>query len=504
MRNIAAITAFFLLAFNLLIPSQSTAAPSLWQSKVDPWVLQTAAQGETEFLVFLQQQADLSGAEALKTKQEKGTYVFEQLTQTAARTQGPLLAALEEMGIDHRSFWIANMIWVRGGAQAVHTLSLRRDVAHIYANPQVRLQEPFLTPALPTFPQTTDAVEWNIAKVNAPQLWSLGFTGQGAVIAGQDTGYDWEHPALKNQYRGWDGNNADHNYNWHDAIHISSNTDCPPDRQKPCDDYGHGTHTMGTMLGDDGNTNKIGMAPGARWVGCRNMDEGFGTPSTYSECYQWFLAPTDLNDNNPRSDLAPDVINNSWGCPTYEGCTDPNVLLTVVENVRLAGILTVHSAGNYGSQGCFSVRDPAAIYDASFTVGATDSIDVIAGFSSRGPVSVDGSYRLKPDVSAPGVNIRSCVPGNGYASMQGTSMAAPHVAGLVALLISAYPQLAGQVDALENMLKFSALPRTTEQTCGDVSGLGIPNNTYGFGRIDAYAAYNWLHSAYIPLVQSIP
>ena len=131
-------------------------------------------------------------------------------------------------------------------------------------------------------------------------------------------------------------------------------------------------------------------------------------------------------------------------------------------------------------------------------------MDEIVGFSSRGPVSVDGSYRLKPDVSAPGINVRSCIPGGGYTSLQGTSMAAPHVAGLVALLISAYPQLAGQVDTLENMIKFSALPRTTEQTCGDVSGLGIPNNTYGFGRIDAYAAYNWLHSAYIPLVQSAP
>ncbi len=208
--------------------------------------------------------------------------------------------------------------------------------------------------------------------MHAPDVWAQGFTGQGAVVGGQDTGYQWDHPALINQYRGWNGTTADHNYNWHDAIHSGGGV-CGANSPEPCDDSGHGTHTMGTMVGDDGAGNQIGMAPGARWIGCRNMDQGNGTPATYSECYQWFIAPTDLNDLNPDPSKAPDVINNSWSCPLSEGCTDPNVLLADVEAVRAAGILTVHSAGNSGPT-CSTVDTPAAIYDASFTVGATGTI----------------------------------------------------------------------------------------------------------------------------------
>lgn len=122
-------------------------------------------------------------------------------------------------------------------------------------------------------------MEWNLQLVGADQVWALGATGQGVVIGGQDTGYDWDHPALIEQYRGWDGLSADHNYNWHDAIHSNSGfNDCGADSPEPCDDNRHGTHTMGTMVGDDGAGNQVGMAPGAEWIGCRNMDEGVGTP----------------------------------------------------------------------------------------------------------------------------------------------------------------------------------------------------------------------------------
>src|ERR1039458_1392180 len=159
---------------------------------------------------------------------------------------------------------------------------------------------------------------------------------------------------------------------------------------------------------------QIGMAPGAKWIGCRNMERNWGTPASYVECFQWFLAPTDLNGQNPDPSKAPDVINNSWYSDASEGTTNLFVFQTAVENLRAAGVVVVVSAGNEGS-GCSTITSPA-IYDASFSVGATDSGDNIAGFSSRGPVTVDGSNRLKPDVSAPGVNIRSSVPGNGYAS----------------------------------------------------------------------------------------
>jgi len=469
------------------------AAPAeTWQSKVDPWVMQTAAAGETEFLVFLQQQADLSQAPLLPTRLEKGAFVYHTLYDLAQRTQGPLLAELARMGVAHRSYYIANMVWVRGDSQVIERLAQRADVAHLYANPHVRLQRPTTSPA-PGAPEADTAIEWNILKVNANDMWAAGFIGQGAVVGGQDTGYDWDHPALINQYRGWNGAAADHDYNWHDAIHSDGGV-CGPDSPEPCDDDSHGTHTMGTIVGDDGGSNQIGMAPGARWIGCRNMDQGVGTPATYTECYEWFIAPYPLGGTPDQGDpaKAPHIINNSWGCPPSEGCTDPNVLLTVVNNVRAAGILTVHSAGNSGST-CSSVDEPATIYEASFSVGATDSNDVIAGFSSRGPVTIDGSNRLKPNVSAPGVNIRSSVPGGSYQSgWSGTSMAAPHVAGLAALLISAEPSVSGQVDTLENWIELSATPRTTSQTCGGIPGSNIPNNTYGWGRIDALAATQFL------------
>ena len=387
------------------------------------------------------------------------------------------------------------MVWVRAGLNTVQLLAQRLDVAHVYANPRVKLDAPRIEATPTPAPQ---GVEWNIIKVKAPDVWAMGFTGQGVVIGGQDTGYQWDHPALKNQYRGWNGLIADHNYNWHDAIHDGPGNSCGYNSPFPCDDYGHGTHTMGTMVGDDGGSNQIGMAPGARWIGCRNMDDGVGTPSTYAECYQWFVAPTDLNGDNPNPALAPDVINNSWGCPPSEGCTDPDVLLTVVQNLVDAGIVTAHSAGNSGSS-CSSVSDPAAIYDESFTVGATDSTDTIAYFSSRGPVTVDGSNRPKPDISAPGVSIRSSVPGGGYeGGWSGTSMAGPHVAGLVALLISAHPELDGQVDQIETTIEQSAL-HISWTGC---SSSGVPNNSYGWGRIDALAAVGTVHQLQLEKVAS--
>jgi subtilisin family serine protease len=241
---------------------------------------------------------------------------------------------------------------------------------------------------------------------------------------------------------------------------------------------------MGSMVGDDGGVNRIGMAPRAEWIGCRNMNQGNGTPQTYAECFQWFVAPTDLNDENPDPTMAPDVINNSWLCPPAEGCAQ-DTLLTVVENTRAAGIVVVASAGNAGP-GCSTISDPPGHHAAAFTVGATGSTDLIASFSSRGPVTVDGSDRMKPDVSAPGISVRSSVPTSTYASKSGTSMAGPQVAGLVALLLSARPDLKGQVAEIEAIIESSTLPLTTIDGCGGDAADAVPNNTYGHGRIDAH------------------
>ncbi|MEI8288754.1 MAG: S8 family serine peptidase [Verrucomicrobiota bacterium] len=472
----------------LVVLASQAGIPENWQNKVDLRLLQ-GAPATNEFILILSGQADLSGAAALKTKEAKGRYVYERLSETAQRTQAPVLDELQRRGLKHRSFWIANAIWAQGDVASIQALAQKTETARLVANFHVSTPE---VPVRAVASKLTATLEWNISRIHAPDVWALGFTGQGVVVAGQDTGYQWDHPALMNHYRGWDGTKANHNYNWHDAIHTTDShyTSTNPygyNTTFPCDDNGHGTHTMGTVAGDDGAGNQIGVAPGARWIGCRNMDRGWGTPAAYLECFQWFLAPTDLDGQNPDPSKAPDVINDSWYSDASEGTTNLLVFQTAVENLRAAGVVVVVSAGNQGPS-CSTITSPA-IYDASFTVGATDSSDNIAGFSSRGPVAMDGSNRLKPDVSAPGVDIRSSVPGNGYAGgWSGTSMAGPHVVGVVALLISAHPELKGQVDGIERIIEHTAVPRTNSESCGGVAGIEIPNNTYGWGRVDALAA----------------
>ncbi len=463
-----------LIIFSLLFAPTIPAAAAPWESKVDAWVLETAAKGETEFLVLLREQADLSPAARLESKAARGQFVYQALTATAQRSQPPIIATLQRLGVEYRPYWIVNAIWVRGDLNAITALAERPEVRHLNANPLVRLEAPVEEAVVTSL---SEGIEWNIDLVGAPEVWALGYTGQGVVVGGADTGYYWEHVAIKNQYRGWNGVSAQHDYNWFDATAAHSLV--------PVDPHGHGTHTMGTMVGDDGGSHQIGMAPGARWIGCRNMDaSGIGSPETYIACYQWFVAPTRVDGiSDARPDLAPDVINNSWSCPESEGCKDPAILLEAVQNVRAAGILTVHSAGNSGDK-CSTVDAPAAIYAESFTVGATTNTDSLASFSSRGPVTVDGSNRLKPDISAPGVSVYSSYKDSSYTYMSGTSMAAPHVAGLVALLISANPSLRGQVDVLEDAIEQSALHISST----DCNSAGVPNNLYGWGRIQALEA----------------
>ncbi len=455
-------------------------------AKITPHLWHALSDGPTDFMVVLADQADLSYADTLLTKEAKGRFVYETLRAVAERAQAPLRAQLDAESVPYQSFYLINALHVTGDQGLALRLAARADVARIESNPRVRvaLPEPSEAEAEVRAPQ---GVEWNVNLIGAPDVWAQGYTGQGVVVANQDTGFDWDHPALKSQYRGWDGAQVNHNYNWHDAIHDGGGS-CGPDSPEPCDDYGHGTHTLGTMVGDDGAGNQVGVAPGARWIGCRNMDQGWGTPATYIECFEFFLAPYPLTGTlvNGRPELAPDVINNSWSCPTYEGCTW-STLQTVVENVRAAGILVVAAAGNEGP-GCSTVREPISLYDASYTVGATTASDSIASFSNRGPVSIDGSYRRKPDIVAPGSGVRSARPGGIYGYSSGTSMATPHVVGATALLWSARPDLRGQLTQTESLLNAAAVPLYSTQ-CGGDEANQVPNNVYGWGRLDIAAVF---------------
>ena len=302
-----------------------------WQNKVDASVLSKAATGQTEFLIYMARQADLSGADALSTKEEKGEYVYRQLTATAAETQPVVKQVLQSFGSEFRGFWVTNAIWGKGGLAAIQAVALRPEVAYVYASGGGSLRLPSQPGGSELTSQSSltadPAPEPGLLKVNADDVWSLGVLGQGVIVAGADTGVSWQHPALKRQYRGWDEatQTANHSYNWHDSIH-APNTVCGGDTTEPCDDHDHGTHTVGTMVGDDGGTNTIGMAPEAKWIACRNMTEGTGAVPTYMECMQWFIAPTDTAGLNPDPTRAPHVINNSWGCPPSEGCTNPDAL----------------------------------------------------------------------------------------------------------------------------------------------------------------------------------
>ncbi len=485
--RLLALILFVPLAFSAASQPSSPEVPAAEAlPKVSSWVLATTEAGrETDFLVVLSRQADLSGAAAFPTREEKGRFVYDALRETAAGTQGPLIDRLRQLGARYQPFFIVNAIAVTGNRSLVIELAARPDVARVEGNPRVRVPLPRPDMTFPP-PLRPDTVETGIAWSHAPQVWALGFTGQGIVAGGQDTGYQWDHPALKPAYRGWNGSTASHDYNWHDSIHSSTGS-CGQNATAPCDDFGHGTHTMGTVAGLSG-TNQIGMAPGAKWIGCRNMDNGNGTPATYLECFQFFLAPYPVGGSPSQGDpaKAPNVTNNSWGCPPSEGCSW-NTLQAALAAQRAAGIFTAVSAGNEGS-GCSTVSDPPAIYDDSFSVGALIwNSDSIASFSSRGPVTIDESNRVKPDIAAPGTNVRSSIPGGGYTTMSGTSMAGPHVAGAVALLWSAQPALIGQIGQTERILADAAQP-ITDISAGQCGSATPPNNVYGWGRLDAKAA----------------
>ncbi|MFG2117229.1 S8 family serine peptidase [Streptomyces sp. NPDC048718] len=421
--------------------------------------------GKVTFWVNLTGKADRSGAHKAKGKKAKARAVYDTMTTYAGQAQAGVLDEIAREGGTAKSFWIANTVKVTGTRALAEKLAARSDVASLDSDSALTLPDPLPGEAEPK----TDGVEWNIDRINAPKVWNeLGVRGDGVVVASIDSGVQYDHPAVKAKYRGLKSDGSyDHNYNWFDPAKVCANA-------TPCDNNGHGTHTMGTMVGDDGAGNTVGVAPGAKWVSAKGCESSSCTRESLLASGQWVIAPTDLNGANPRPDLAPDVVNNSWGMTGY----DPWYRETV-QAWRDAGIFPAFSNGNNGSA-CNTSGAPGT-YTNSYSSGAFDINNAIAGFSSRGTGENGG---IKPNLAAPGVNVRSSWAGGGYSTISGTSMASPHTAGTVALMWSASPAIRGNVAETEKLLDQSAID-VNDTTCG---GTAAKNNVFGEGRLDAYAA----------------
>lgn len=422
--------------------------------------------------VILKDQADLSSIRQISDIRERRTAAYQTLTKRANETQAVLRKTFDEFGIKYTPYYLVNAMEVRGGTLVRLYLLTRPEVDRVIPSPRLRPGGP--EPSLPSSGGDTppSGVQWNVTMIGADKVWDrFGARGKGIVIGQSDSGVDVNHPELRDSYRGRaEGND----YNWFDPWNH---------KPAPYDENGHGTHTLGTILGKNG----IGIAPDATWFACANLNRNLGNPALYLDCMQFMLAPFPQN-GNPLKDgdaaRAADVLNNSWGCPELEGC-DPDALLAAANHLRDAGIFVAASTGNDGPN-CSTVEDPLALYDSVFSVGAIDRSGDIAYFSSRGPVTADGSGRIKPDIVAPGVDVLSSVPGGGYAAESGTSMAGPHVAGAVALLWSADPALIGDIDRTEQLLIKSADPYAGSQS-GCFEG-SVPNAAYGYGVLDVYQA----------------
>ncbi|MCZ7378117.1 S8 family serine peptidase [Micromonospora sp. WMMC250] len=421
-------------------------------------------------LVVLRAQADLTGlptgAAGRAGRDARATEVYRRLVATAEQSQADLVRELNRLRLDPVSYYLVNAVEVDGGPAVRAWLARRPEVARVLISQRLR---PLPAPAgqsRGTAPKPTGP-EWNISQIGADKVWSqLGITGSGIVVGSSDSGVDGSHPALREQFRGGDDS-------WYDPWDGT---------RSPIDQGGHGTHTVGSAVGRDG----IGVAPDAQWVGCVNLDRNLGSPGHYLDCLQFMLAPFPTGGDpftDGRPERAPQVLTNSWGCPPIEGC-DRRVLRPATAALDAAGIFVVAAAGNTGPW-CASIDDPPAPFPDVLTVGAVDSQGRVAEFSSRGPVPGVG----KPDVLAPGVGVLSAMPGGTYAALDGTSMATPQVAGVVALMWSANPALVGDLTRTRQILRDTATAATpTYRSRNPSDDCGTPSNVTGAGQVDAFAA----------------
>jgi subtilisin family serine protease len=464
-----------LLLSALVGPPIASAAPDAGppRADVEAGLIDRLEDGDlTRVVVEFGGQRDLAAARAKSEPDARARAVVADLKAAAEADQAGARGLARARGARATSFWLTNVLVVDGADRGlVESLARRPEVTAIRSETMYDRVDPVKTPEEVLEAAAADP-EWGVAKIGAPDAWDAGVLGGGVVVANVDTGVDHLHPALVDQYRGnLGGGTFDHDYNWWDPTGICGTT--------PCDNDGHGTHTMGTIVGGDGPgefTPDIGVAPGATWIAAKGCEGMLCSETALLSSGQWILAPTTTAGGGADPTKRPDIVNNSWG-----GGPGDEFYTAIVDAWRSAGIIPVFSAGNSGPE-CESGGSPGDFL-GSYSVGATDLDDLIAEFSSRGP-SVFG--KVNPDVSAPGVAVNSAMPGGGYQMLSGTSMAAPHVVGALALVLSAAPELVGDVDSATAILSSTAIDRI-DTTCGGDDD-GDPNNVYGDGRIDAGTA----------------
>ena len=405
-------------------------------------------------IVTLKQQADLKSVPASdRVTQQQG--VIRALQATALTSQSSVRAALATQkvkgGVSQvTSFWIFNGMSVTATPDVIYELA---------ANPEVYSITPDEIDIVPSAPLAYLPAETNLALINAPALWDQGFFGQGITIASLDSGVSISHPEIAARWRG--GNNS-----WFDPYGQHPTT--------PTDLSGHGTQVMGVMVGADGSGSSIGVAPQAQWISVKIFnDQGSATATAIHQAFQWLLDP----DGDPGTADAPHIVNNSWafggpGC-NLEFQLDLQALLA-------ANILPIFAAGNFGPYASTSVSP--ANYPEALAVGAINNNNLIYGYSGRGPSACGEASTIYPEIVAPGVNVKTTDLGGFYTQATGTSLAAPHVAGALALLLNAYPNLS--VAQQREALISSAF---------DLGAVG-PDNNYGYGRLNVLAAYQWLVS----------
>jgi hypothetical protein len=407
-----------------------------------------------------------------RDRRHRDTRLMRALREKSSRSLALLGARLDEaQALARKPLWISNSIAATVPVRAIAALAKAPAVARIQHDATVRLA------ALQSGAGTSTSGNWNLAAVHVPELWNLGMRGAGAVVANMDTGVDASHPDLAANWRG--GANS-----WFDPF---------GEYAQPADPLGHGTQTMGLIVGGSASGSAIGIAPQARWIAARIFDaSGRSTLSTIHQAFQWLLDP----DGDPATADAPDVVNASWGLTggTLGACNmefnDDIAALTT------AGIAVVFSAGNDGPDPA-TAASPAA-NPAAFSAGAVGADLAVAAASSRGPSGCDGT--IFPRVAAPGVNVTSSDLSFGglplYATVSGTSFAAPHVSGVLALLAAANP--AASVAMLENAVADSA---------ADIDAPGADNNA-GHGLVNAQAAQQLLAGGaaggHTPVFTSLP